>query len=253
MNKLPRSIRTEAIVLAHKDYGETDRLLRLYTLHLGKVQALAKGVRKITSRKAGHLEPFMRTHILLARGRTFYILTQAETLDAYLPLRNDLERLGQASYLVELLDRFTYEDGENASLYRLTQRALERLSRGEVPALVLRYYELRLLDRLGFRPQLFECVLCGRKIEPEDQFFSVQHGGVVCPRSHPPDSGILYPVSMNALRFLRHFQRSKYEDARRANPAPEVWREMETLMEYYLTSLLERSLNSPAFLRKVKK
>ncbi|GAB4525306.1 MAG: DNA repair protein RecO [Anaerolineales bacterium] len=253
MNKPPRTIRTEAIVLTHSNYGEADRMLRLYTLHLGKVQALAKGVRKSTSRKAGHLEPFTRTHVLLARGRSFYIVTQAETLDAYLPLRADLAHLGQAAYVIELLDRFTYEDGEQPALYRITQHALERLAQDEPPPLVLRYYELRLLDALGFRPQLFECVLCGRKIQPEDQFFSVLHGGVVCPAAHPPDSGALYPVSMDALRFLRHLQRSSYADARRADPAPQVWREMETLMEHYLTSLLERSLNVPAFLRKIKK
>jgi len=239
-------------VLAHSQYGEADRILRLFTLRLGKVQAIAKGIRKVTSRKAGHLEPFTRVALLLARGRTFFIVTQAEALDAYLPLRGDLESLGRAAYVIELVDRFTYEAGENTALYRLTVRTLERLAAGHRPALVLRYFEMRLLDVLGFRPQLFECVLCGAEIRPEDQFFSALHGGVVCPRGHATTQG-LRPVSQDALRYLRHFQRSGYPQARRAAPAPEIWREMETLMEHYLTFLLERSLNAPAFLRRVRK
>ncbi len=248
----PRTQRTEAIVLTHRDYGEADRLLRLFTLRLGKVQAIAKGVRKVTSRKAGHLEPFTRVNLLLARGRNFHIITQAETIDAYLPLRGDLESLGRAAYVIELVDRFTYEEGENEALYRLTTRTLARLARGDMPPLVLRYFEIRLLDILGFRPQLFECVLCGAEIQPEAQFFSSSHGGVVCPREHAPTPG-LRPVSLEALRYLRHLQRSAYPQAQRANPPQEVWREMETLMEHYLTFLLERSLNTPGFLRKVKK
>ncbi len=252
MSAVPRTIRTEAIILAHRDYGEADRLLRLFTLRLGKVQALAKGVRKVTSRKAGHLEPFARANLLLARGRNFFIITQAETLDAYLPLRASLENIGRAAYVIELLDRFTYEEGEHDALFRLAQRTLERLSQGEYPPLVLRYYEMRLLDMLGFRPRLFECVLCGAQIQPEDQFFSALHGGVVCPREHAPVSG-LRPVSVEALRYLRHFQRSSYPQARRARPAAEIWQEMEDLLEHYLTFLLERRLNSPDFLRRVQR
>ncbi len=252
MSPIPRTVRTEGLVLAHRQHGEADRILRLFTLRLGKVQAIAKGVRKVTSRKAGHLEPFTRVNLLLARGRSFFIITQAETLDAYLPLRGDLESLGRAAYVIELLDRFTYEEGENGALYRLTVRTLERLAAGHRPPLVLRYFEMRLLDVLGFRPQLFECVLCGAEIRPEDQFFSALHGGVVCPGEHAPTRG-LRPVSVEALRYLRHLQRSAYPQARRAAPAPEIWREMETLMEHYLTFLLERSLNAPAFLRRVRK
>ena len=251
MPRIPRTQRTEAIVLAHRDYGEADRLLRLFTLRLGKVPAIAKGVRKVTSRKAGHLEPFTRVNLLLARGRNFYIITQAETIDAYLPLRGDLESLGRAAYVIELIDRFTYEEGENDALYRLATRTLARLSAGDPPPLVLRYFEIRLLDILGFRPRLFECVLCGEKIRPEAQFFSARHGGVVCPRGHASTPG-LRPVSLEALRYLRHFQRSAYPEACRAAPSRAVWKEMEILMEHYLTFLLERSLNTPGFLRRVR-
>jgi DNA repair protein RecO (recombination protein O) len=254
MAELPRSFRAEAVVLRHSDWGEADRLLILYTRELGKVRAVAKGVRRLRSRKAGHLEPFTRVKLLLARGRDLLIVTQAETVDAYLPLREDLLRTGYAAYVVELLDRFTYEEGENRPLYSLLTDTLARLATGEEPWPAARYYEVRLLDLLGFRPELFQCVHCHNEIKAEDQYFSAQLGGVLCPRpgcrSAAPDAR---PVSLAALKYLRHYQRSTYAEAARARVEAGQRAEMEALLQHYLTYLLERGLNTPAFLREISK
>jgi DNA repair protein RecO len=81
-------------------------------------------------------------------------------VDAYLPLREDLILTSHASYVLELLDRFTYEDEtENSSVFRLLTDTLSRLASKADVWLVIRYYEIRLLDHLGFRPQLFECAM----------------------------------------------------------------------------------------------
>jgi len=247
-----RSIRVHAIVLRHADWGEADRLITLYSREQGKLRAVAKGARKITSRKAGHLEPFTHVKLQLARGRDLYIVTQAETIDAYLPLRDTLKLTGTASYVVELLDRFVYdEEGANPTLFRLLADTLKRLAEHEDIWLAVRYYEMRLLDFLGFRPQLFECANCGREILAEDQFFSFSAGGVICPRC---GRGLpnLTSISMETLKYLRHFQRSSYGEAARARPTPEVREEAELLMQGYFTYLLERELNSPSFLKRVR-
>lgn len=246
-----RTIRTGAVVLRHREMGEADRLLTLYTEKLGKLRAVAKGVRKLRSRKAGHLEPFTHANLQLARGRDLMIVTQAETIDAFLPLRDNLENVGQASYVIELIDRFTYDSEENSAIFRLIIRTLERLQASDDPALVLRYYEMRLLDFLGFRPELQKCTHCERLIQAEDQYFSAQHGGVLCPECGRSMPGAR-PISMNALRYLRHFQRSSYEQARVAAPGPATHTELEIIMHHYLTYLLERNLNTPAFMRKLR-
>ena len=247
-----RSQRVEAVVLRHTDWGEADRLLWLFTRELGKLQVVAKGLRKPRSRKAGHLEPFTRVELLLARGRDLPIVTQAEAKDVYLELREDLVRVGYASYVVELLDRFTYEEGENIGLYRLLSETLTRLNGEPQPAFAVRYYEIRLLDLVGFRPQLFQCVNCGEEIQAVDQYFSFEKGGVFCLRCGEKEPGAR-PISMLALRILRHFQRSRYGEAQRVGLSPMVDQELETLMGNYLTYLLERGLNTPAFLRRVKR
>lgn len=247
-----RSLRVDAVVLRHSDYGEADRLLTLYTRQRGKMRVVAKGARKIASRKAGHIEPFTHVKLQLAAGREMFILTQADTIDAYLPLRDDLILTSHTSYVIELLDRFTYEDEtENATIFRLVTDTLSRLASNADVWLVLRFYEMRLLDQLGFRPQLFECVNCGRAIQPEDQFFSFSAGGVICPRC---GQGLkhLHPISVEALKYLRHFQRSSYAEASRAHPDADVQRETESLMQGYFTYLLERELNTPGFLKKIK-
>jgi len=246
-----RSQRVEAVVLRHQDWGEADRILTIYSRELGKVRALAKGVRKMRSRKAGHLEPFTRANLLLAQGRDLLLVTQAEASDLYLPLRKDLVRIGYAAYIVELLDRFIYEDGENAGIFRLLINTLTRLSEENDPAFAVRYYEVRLLDQVGFRPHLFHCAACREEIQPEDQYFSSELGGVLCPECGRKTSGVR-PVSVQALRLLRHMQRSNYANARRLSLSQDVDREVENLMQHYITYLLERSLNTPTFLRRVR-
>ena len=247
-----RSFRAEAVVLRHSDFGEADRLLTLYTREHGKVRAIAKGARKIASRKAGHLEPFTRVKLQLARGRDLFIVTQAETIDAYPSLREDLTLTGYAAYVLELLDRFV-PDEETAvpSLFRLLTETLSRLATESTPWLTVRSYEMRLLDFLGFRPQLFECANCKNEIQAEDQFFSAALGGAVCPRCGQGLPG-LWPISQEALKYLRHFQRSEYRTATRARPDEATQKEVETVMQGYFQYLLERELNTPGFIKHVK-
>jgi DNA repair protein RecO (recombination protein O) len=246
------SITVEALVLKHADWGEADRILTLFTRQQGKIRALGKSVRKIRSRRAGHLEPFTHVTLQLAKSRDLPIITQAETINAFMPLRENLDMIGHASYILELLDKFTYEEGENLSLFNLLVSTFERLANPELdPLLVLRYYEVRLLDYTGFRPELVHCLACGAEIQPENQFFSPAEGGVLCPKCGRGRAGAI-PISQDALRYLRHFQRSRFADATRAHPSLEVHREMEGILQRYLTYVLERGLNVPKFIREVR-
>ena len=247
-----RSLKVEAVILRHADWGEADRLVTIYSREDGKLRTVAKGVRKMRSRKAGHLEPFTRVKLLLARGHDLWIVTQAESIDLFSPIRENLNLTAQAAYVVELLDRFTYEEGANWQLYKLLVDTLDRLATDADIFIPVRYYEMRMLDLLGFRPQLFNCASCEEEIQPRDQYFSADIGGVLCPRCRGKGQSTR-SVSMEVLRFLRHIQRSSYTRARQANPPEEVRQEMEGVMNYYLTYLLERGLNSPEFIKQISR
>jgi hypothetical protein len=104
-----RTYRSEAIVLRRVDFGEADRMLTLYSREFGKIRALAKGARKPQTRKAGHIELFMRSDFMFAEGRSIDIVTQAELVEPYAALRNDLVRTTYAAYAAELIDGLTAE------------------------------------------------------------------------------------------------------------------------------------------------
>ncbi|MCX7839596.1 MAG: DNA repair protein RecO [Anaerolineae bacterium] len=254
-----RLYRVEAIVLKRTDYGEADRLVTLLTPNLGKLREIAKGVRKPTSRKSGHLELFTHTHLLLAKGKQLDIITQADTLDAFLPLRNNLERIGYAYYLAELVDKFAEEGTENRALFDELLRALAWLGETTTdPDVLARFFELRVLQYAGYRPQLFNCVHCGKSIEPTENYFSVEAGGVLDPEcvqtrraqlEHAHDAQV---IPLDVLKVLRYLQTREWATVRDLCVSGETMLQVETVMLRYITYHLERNLKSVEFLRELK-
>lgn len=247
-----RTFRSEAIILRRTDFGEADRMLTVYTREFGKMRVLAKGARKPQSRKTGHVELFMRTNFLLARGRNFNIITQAEMVDAYPALRRDLVRTTYASYAMELLDRFTAEEDRHLGIYELLTEALDWFATADDLRLAARYYELRLLTPVGYRPQLFRCVSCGEPIQEQDQFFSAELGGLLCPNCRSADRRA-QPVSAVAVKVLRYLQTRDWQTVSVLRLKRPLHRELETLLHAYLTYILERNLKSVDFLHRLRR
>ncbi len=239
--------------MKRRDLGEADRLLTLYTPTNGKVDAVAKGVRKPTSKKTGHVELYTRADVLIAKGRSLDILTQAEMLEAYVPLREDLLRGAYASYVVELLDRFTLDDDVAGyqDLFILLDMTLERLCTDDDVRRVTRYYELQLLNWLGFRPELQSCVISQQDLLPEDQFFSYHEGGVVSPEA-ATYTGNLVPLPLLTFKVLRHLQRSKYAKIAALRISDVVHLDMERIMLGYIRYILEKQVQSAAFIQRIR-
>jgi DNA repair protein RecO (recombination protein O) len=253
MPRQERSFRTQAIILKRRDFGEADRLLTVMTPEHGKLTLVAKGARKPTSHKSGHVELFTRVDMLIQRGRDLDIVSQAEMQVPYLALREDLGRGAYASYVVELLDRFTGADDDDfPGLFQLLDDTLSRLCDETDPRLVVRYYEMRLLDLVGFRPELSTCAISHKLILAEDQFFSYALGSVVSPAAAQASAGLV-PVAMLTLKLLRHMQRSPYAHVRALAITPELHDDTERLMLGYLTYLLERKLQSVDFIRRIRR
>ncbi len=247
-----RLYRTEAIILRRKDFGEADRLLTLYTPGLGKTRVLAKGVRKPRSRKGGHVELFTHSNLLIAKGKSLDIITQAETIHSFLPIRRELLRTSYAYYAAELLDKFTEEGEENNPLFDLFLRALFWLSEADDLDLALRYFELHLLTYVGYRPQLFQCVRCDRPIESAISFFSPRDGGLLCPPCGEGERGCS-ELSPQVLGTLRYLQTRDYAVCRRLKVERMIHEELETLMHRYIMYLLERRLKSVDFINALRR
>lgn len=247
-----RLYKTEAIILRQRKLGEADRILTLLTPTLGKLDAKAKGVRKTMSRLSGHLQPLNRVVLQLAQGHQADVITGVETLDSFRGLRDDLDRLSRALYAAELTDRITAEHVHSFPIFKLMLETLTRLERGNDSDLALRYYEMRLLDQSGFRPELDRCVGCTRELDPADHFFAPIAGGTVC---RTCVAGLAGPrvLTLNGLKLLRFIQRGSYNDVARIRVSADLAQEVERHLHGYIITVLERDVNAAAFIERLRR
>jgi DNA repair protein RecO (recombination protein O) len=265
-----RLYRTEGIVIRRRDQGEADRVLTLCT-PLGKIEAIAKGARKVRSRKAGHVELFTRSNFVISRVQNSWdIVSQAETVEPHELLRSDLLRGAYARYAIELLDSFFAQEEGGQTLLDLLDHALARLCQGDDPDLVLRFYEQHLLGLAGFRPELNACVgehKERRPLQPHEATsdkdrgnrrpfsFDPERGGALCPDCTAKHGALpeITTLSPNGLELLQACQRGPYSRLRHQRVTPTVHAEVERVMQHYITYHLERGLKSGAFLQRLKR
>ncbi len=247
----PRTYQTEAIIIKKTKLGDADRILTLYTPQLGKIQGVAKGVRRPRSKLAGHLELLTHSLVSLARGRNLDTIIGSQTINSFLPLKSDLWLTSCALYTTELVNHFTADDIENYPLFQLLLATMKQLCQTGSRELALRYFELHLVDRVGYRPQLRECVACHLVLEPAVHSFSPGAGGMLCPDcslSQPT----AYALSINAQRVLRLLQDSDYATVSQLKINSELAMELERVMAGYLKYLLEREVKSAAWLNALR-
>jgi DNA repair protein RecO (recombination protein O) len=249
---IPRRYSTDAIVLSRFNLGEADRVMTLITPGGGKLKAIAKGIRKPTSRLGGSLEPFAELQLALYRGRTFDVVTEVRVGHAWLRLRDSLESAATAWYLAELADRSLEERHAAEPLYSLLRRAYELLDAGMAPDRVARWYEMHLADELGMRPELDRCVECDRMLEADEAFRWVPPlGGVLCQRCPGPPHDRTR-LSLEALKLLKAYQRMDVEALAGLRQATSIEAEVERAMRDFIRHALEREARSLAFLDEVR-
>lgn len=249
---IPKAYKTEAIVLKHVNLKEADKILTLYTPGMGKLSAVAKGVRRPRSKTGGHLELLSHCALMLTRGRNLDTVNQAQTVSAFLPLREDLWRASLALYAAELVSRFTAEHVENYPVYRLLLDTLHRLCDTQDGELTLRFFELNLLTHLGYKPELHNCISCRSQLEPTENLFSTSGGGVLCPACRDREP-LARPVSVNALKVMRLCQQGDYAKVGNVNVDDELSLEMEGLLRGYIRYLLEREVKSVEWLDRLRR
>jgi len=236
-----RTYRAEAIVLKTNDFAEADRILVLFTRHFGKVRVVAKGIRRATSRMAGHAEPLTHATYQLARGRELDVLTGAEARAIYPDIRDDLGLIAAGWYVAELVDRFTADRVPSAPLFDLLETALRRLDAGVHPPLVCRWFDLHLLDRSGFRPELRECAQCRAVLGEETNAWSPEAGGAVC-ASCAATLTFVEPLTVRALKSLRYLLVSELAAAAQLRIDAPLARELDRHLRAFLRFVLDRDI-----------
>jgi len=169
---------TRAIIIGRYNFGEADRVLVLLTPDRGIIRAVAKSVRKIKSRLAGHLELFSESDLMLAEGRSLDVVTAAR-LQHHLATGDDYERMRLAYLMAEMVNRLGGETQPYEGLFELVQTAFVELAAGRADPTLELWFKLRLLDRLGYRPELGSCMICGTADPQRSYHFNVELGGIV--------------------------------------------------------------------------
>jgi len=249
----PREYQTEAVIIRKIRLGEADRIITLYSPTLGKIQAVAKAVRKPKSKLSGHLELLTYSAVTLARGKNLDTVIGSQTINTFLPLRKNLEATSAGLYLAELVNLFTAEADriDNRRLFNLFVSTLEQLSLSAGCELCLRYFEMQLLSHAGYRPQLKVCAGCRKPLEPVTNTFSPGAGGVLC-AGCALHQALPYSISVNGLKVMRLFQDCDINTAIRLKMTAELNQEMERLIRSYCQFILEREVRSAAWLDSLR-
>jgi DNA repair protein RecO (recombination protein O) len=228
--------RDQGVVLRTYKLGEADRIVVLVTQGHGKVRAVVKGVRKTKSRFGSRLEPLSHVAVLMYQGRgELEVVNQAETLDHFRAVREDLDRLSKATSMLEVVDQVAQERVATPALYRMLVGALRALAARDAPLLMPAFF-WKLLALEGLEPVLDRCATCGA----EDNLiaFDVAEGGVLCRSCR---QGV--PISPEAVTLMRRILGGDLA-AVLGEPAGPATHEVEHLAGRTVEHHLERRLRS---------
>lgn len=244
--------KAEGIVLRNRNLGEADKIITVFTREYGKIQFVAKGVRKAKSKLVGGTT-------LFAYGQYFYyqrtehklgVLCQYALKESFRELREDLPKIAYAAYLVELVDEMLPEDEANERVFVLLLTTMHLLKTQD-PVLLLRIFELRLLAILGLVPRLDRCAECGAVIGDEAELrFSARLGGIVCENCMQADPFAMR-FSGETRKLMELFLRINLQKLTSVRVSPLARQEMEKLLRVYLNFQLEKRLKSVDFMHTI--
>lgn len=247
----PRDYQVEGLVVRHADTGERDRVITLFTRDEGKLAFIARGARRPGSSLGPCVQMLTRGRFQCVRRRALHLITQAAVIDSFGKMRADLWGTACGLYLAELVDLATVEGAPNHNLYNLMVEALELIDRKGGHDVLLRFFELRLLEHVGFCPSLRRCVSCDVELRPVENALSATLGGALCPdcaRSSPDGQSL----SVDALKVLRFWLANTLETACRTKLHSRLADEVEGHLHRFLDNVLQRDVKSRAWLTRLR-
>ena len=199
----------EGIVIRTTDYGETNKIVTLYTREWGKVGIMARGAKKPNSRLSSITQLFTHGYFLVQRGSGLGSLQQGEINTSMRSIGEDIFLTAYASYIVELTDKCTEEKKSNPFHFELLYQTLNYMNEGYEPDILMNIYEMKMLNVMGLYPILNQCSVCG---STDGHFsFSIREGGFICHRclDKDPYHFKISPASVNLLRLFYYFDLSR--------------------------------------------
>ncbi len=179
---MDETYQTKAIILNRKPFRENDTKVSVFCLKKGRLELVARGAKKVSSKLAGHIEPIILANIMVIRGKRYDYLGSAINENSFLNIKNDLDKLSIAGKAVNVFQKLIKENEKDEKLFKLLEDFLETLNNYELRItnyeLFFYFFVMKLLVELGYTPELYNCVVCKKKIEPGNNKFNLNKGGV---------------------------------------------------------------------------
>ena len=240
----------EGIVIRTTDYGETNKIITLYTKEFGKVGVMARGAKKPSSRFSAVTQLFHFGHYLFLSGRGLGQLQQGETLESFRSIREDIFLTAYASYIAELLDKGTEERKPHEALFNLFYQSLHYLDEEYDPEIIVNIFEMKMLSVFGFAPELNRCVNCGAQ---DGSFsFSIREGGLLCHRCEEIDPYRM-KISPAVARILRVLYYMDLDRLGTISIKDATKKEIRQVLDTYYDEYLGIELKTRRFLRQMGK
>lgn len=196
--------RAQGFILKKVDRGEADQLLTVYTKDFGRLEILAKAVRKISSKLRSGTGIFYLSEAEFIQAKTHKTLIDAIAIEKFENLRKDFKKLKIAYKIAEIFNELVRGQEKDENLWRLLSETFQKLNALNLKsyALVYYYFVWNLLSILGYEPQLYNCALCQRKLEPQKLFFNPKEGGLIC-QNHDKELKLSKEIGLEAAKILR--------------------------------------------------
>ncbi|PJB99584.1 MAG: DNA repair protein RecO [Candidatus Nealsonbacteria bacterium CG_4_9_14_0_8_um_filter_35_12] len=234
--------RTQGFILKKKDLGEADRIFTIFTRDFGKLEILAKAIRKIGSKLRGGIELFYLSDIEFIQGKTHKTLTDTILIESFLNLRKDLKRLKIAFDISEMIDSLIRGEERDEKIWKLLLETFERLNKIYLSIkecwLIYYYFLWNFLSILGYKPQLNFCSICQKKLVPQDLYFSFQEGGVICANCSKKLKE-KKKISPEAVKILRLVFGKDFDFLKKLKVEKEQQKEIKEISESYLSHIKE--------------
>ena len=243
-------VKTVAITLKSRKWGEADRIVTLYARQLGKIRAVARGARRLKSRMGAALEPLMICELNLFEksGDSLYRVSQVDLIEPFVRFREDLTLMAAAARMANVVGAVTPDGDRDPELFDTLEQGLRSLVTSDDPALTALLFQIRLLGLTGFRPQTDHCAACGKSREIHEPQFSPASGGLVCATCAARQRFPCLPLSRGSLAFLQQALRLAPTMVTRLRADGQVRCEVEDAIEGYVTVVAGKRLPPVDFL-----
>jgi DNA repair protein RecO (recombination protein O) len=245
---------THAVILDLKDYGEIDRIITFYTSDFGKVKGIAKGAKKSQKRFGAATDLFSHVHLSFFTKETSGLvrLNHCKLLQAFPHIQNDIVRIGFGSYVAELINEMTAERVLHRELFEILVKLFSILDTVPPKEDYIRIFEMRLLDTLGYRPCLNNCVECRKELKKGLHLrFSIARGGVICSSCACGEKN-LFPVSLGTLKLLEKASSLHCDKIQRLIFSSQALEESREIMPRFIEHHIEKELKTLKFFAKME-